>query len=55
MGQYDTSQAKDLDVRWKRHSIEHRDLGVDLEGNHIGLCQTAGHRSVISIVYIWKK
>ena len=50
MGQDDKSQAEDMDVRLKRHSIEHGDGGVDLEGNHIALCQTAGHRSVISSV-----
>ena len=55
MGQYDKSQAEDMNVRWKGHSIKHRDWGVDLEGNHIALCQTAGHRSIISRVYIWKK
>ena len=55
MGQYDKGQAEDMDVHWKIHSIGHRDWGVDLEGNHIALCQTVGHRSVISRGCIWKK
>ena len=49
MGKDGKSQAEDMDVRWKRHSIE---PGTEVLTSK-ALCQTAGHRSVISRVSTW--
>ena len=47
MGQDDTSQAEDMSAAGKLNTGA-AIKGVDIEGSHIALCQTAGHRSVIS-------